>query len=357
LTIGGRYFERTNNNKYIVDHPGDVGHNGEPDPGDPDSRQYRLAHDGQPEDHEVIEKKFIPKVALNWSFNDNQSVYGLFTRGARPGGVNRSRGQPFFPIGYDSDLMDNYEIGYRSTFGDGQGRFNVTAYHMLWSDYQLEIVDPSSAICDDLGIPEDSVDGVCGQPWQNIVANAGEAHITGANVELDYAINERWTFGANAEFTEAETDTSSDLNGDGEFDLVAGLRLPLTPKFKGSAWLSFAQETSWFGGSERFVRFQVSHTGERVNILDPASPEDSPNPQLTNPAYTIADISAGVRGEDWQVSLFINNLTDERAVYTIGSGIMEWGMANAAEGRDHVQRIYTNRPLEAGVRFTKSWGL
>jgi hypothetical protein len=36
---------------------------------------------------------------------------------------------------------------------------------------------------------------------------------------------------------------------------------------------------------------------------------------------------------------------------------MEWGMANAAEGRDHVQRIYTNRPLEAGVRFTKSWGL
>jgi outer membrane receptor protein involved in Fe transport len=354
LTIGGRYFERTNNNKYIVDHPGDAGLNGEPDVGDPDSRQYRLANDGRPENHAETETKFIPKVALNWSFNDDQSVYGLYTRGARPGGVNRSRGQPFFPIGYESDLMDNYEFGYRSTFGGGQGRFNVTAYHMVWTDYQLEIVDPSSDPCPD---PADSIPQVCGQPWQNVVTNAGEAHITGANVELDYAFNEKWTFGANAEILEAETDTSADLNGDGELDLVAGLRLPLTPEFKGSAWLGYARETSWFGGTEGFARFQVSYTGERVNILNPASPEDSPNPQLTNAAYTIADISAGIRGEDWQVSIFVNNLTDERAAYTTGSGLMEWGMASVADGRAHVQRVYTNRPLEAGIRFTKSWGL
>ncbi len=357
LTVGGRYFERTNNNRYIVDHPGDLGGNGEPDVGDPESRQYRLANDGQPEDHEKTEDKFIPKVALNWAFSDDQSVYGLFTRGARPGGVNRSRGQPFFPIGYESDLMDNYEFGYRSTFGGGQGRFNVTAYHMVWTDYQLEIVDPSSTSCADLGRPEDSVPGVCGQPWQQIVTNAGEAHITGVNIELDYALSDNWTFGGNAEFIEAETDTSADLNGDGELDLVAGLRLPLTPEFKSSAWLGYAGESSWFNGSERFMRFQVSYTGESVNRLDPADPDDSPNPQFTNSAYAIADISAGVRGEDWQVSVFLNNITDERATYTIGTGIMEWGMANAAEGRDHVQRVYTNRPREFGVRFTKSWGL
>ena len=357
LTLGGRYFERTNNNKYIVDHPGDPGGNGEPDPADPLSRQYRLANNGEPEDHEETEDDFIPKMVLNWTFSDTQSVYGLYTRGSRPGGVNRSRGVPFFPIGYSSDLMDNYEMGYRSTFAGGAGRFNVTAYHMEWSDYQLEIIDPSSTICADLGFPDDSIDGVCGQPWQNIVTNAGEAHITGANVEVDYAFNERWTFGGNAEFTEAETDTSADLNGDGELDLVAGLRLPLTPKFKGSAWLSFAEESEWFGGSERFVRLQVSHTGERVNILNPASPLDSPNPQFSLDAYTIADLSAGVRGDDWQVTLFLNNLTDERANYTIDSSLFEWGMANVAEGRPHVQRLYTNRPRELGVRFTKSWGL
>ncbi len=43
LTLGGRYFDRRNNNLYIVDHPGDLGLNGEPDPADWESRQFRLA--------------------------------------------------------------------------------------------------------------------------------------------------------------------------------------------------------------------------------------------------------------------------------------------------------------------------
>lgn len=356
LTIGGRYFERTNNNKYIVDHPGDIGLNGEPDVGDPASRQYRLANNGMPEDHEETEEDFIPKVALSWAFSDDATMYGLYTRGARPGGVNRSRGVPFFPIGYSSDLMDNYEIGYRSMFNNGAGRFNVTAYHMVWSDYQLELVDPSSTACAQLNIDEDAVDGVCGQPWQNIVTNAGEAHITGVNVEFDYAISENWTLGTNAEFMEAETDTSADLNGDGELDLVEGLRLPLTPELKASAWLGYAREVSWFGGTESFARLQVSYSGDRLNILEPDDPEESPNPQFTVPSYSIADISAGVRGDDWQVSLFVNNITDERAQYTIGSGLFEWGMSSVANGRDHVQRVYTNRPREFGIRFAKSWG-
>jgi hypothetical protein len=51
LTLGGQYFERTNNNLYLVDHPGDIGRNGEPDPWDPESRTFRLANDGRPPPH------------------------------------------------------------------------------------------------------------------------------------------------------------------------------------------------------------------------------------------------------------------------------------------------------------------
>jgi outer membrane receptor protein involved in Fe transport len=270
--------------------------------------------------------------------------------------VNRSRGQPFFPTGYQSDLMDNYELGYRSTFAGGAGRLNITAYHMEWSDYQLEIVDPSNIACDLLGFPDSSIPETCGQPWQNIVTNAGEAHITGANMELDYALNQSWTVGFNAEVSEAETDTSADLNGNGELDLVAGLRLPLTPEFKGAAWLGYAEESDWFGGTQQFARLQLSFTGERPNILNPAG-LDEPNPQLKVPEYTIGDMRFGLRGNDWEVSVFVNNIWDERAVYTVNSGLMEWGMASVADGREHVQRNYTNRPRELGVRFTKSWGM
>jgi hypothetical protein len=63
-----------------------------------------------------------------------------------------------------------------------------------------------------------------------------------------------------------------------------------------------------------------------------------------------------MRGGDWDVSLFVNNITDERAVSTIDSGNMEWGAASVADGRAHTQRNYINRPREFGVRFIMRWG-
>lgn len=353
LTLGGRYYERNNNNLYRVDHPGDASFvTGEPDTADPGSRAFRQANMNMAEPHKSTERDFHPKVALTYNLDDDRMVYGLYTQGTRPGGVNRSRGEPFFATSYTADLMDNYEIGYRSTFGDGRGRFNLTAYHMEWTNYQLEIVDPSNASCP-VGVG--SIPGVCGQPWQNIVTNAGEAHIDGIQLELDYAVNDSWVVGLNATALEAETDTTADLNGDGSDDLIGGLRLPLTPEFKASAWADFSTPADMFGGEEFFARIQVSHTGDSMNSLEPAG-LDTANPRLVNAAYTITDLRAGVRGEDWELALFVNNVTDERAGYTFGTLQMEWAAASVQDGRDHWQKKYTNRPIEFGVRFMKRWG-
>ena len=354
LTVGGRYFDRTNNNLYRVDHPGDLGLNGEPDTADPESRAYRLANNNRPPERKDTETQFIPKLAVSYTVDDDRMVYGLYTQGTRPGGVNRSRGEPFFATSYKSDLMDNYEVGYRSMFGEGSGRFNITVFNMDWTDYQLEIVDPSNEACPTAG---DQIAGVCGQPWQNIVTNAGEAHITGVNLELDYAVNDSIVIGGNAQFLEAETDTTADLTGDGTNDLVAGLRLPLTPEFKASAWLDATKNSEWFGGEEIFARLQVSFTGDTLSRLDPAG-LDTPNPQLTNKAYTLSDFRAGVRGVDWELAFFVNNLTDERAGYTFGDPTpqMDWAASSIQDGRAHWQKKFTNRPREFGVRFMKRWG-
>jgi iron complex outermembrane receptor protein len=361
LTVGGRYFERSNTNFYRVDHPGDLGFNGEPDPADPESRAYRFANNNMAPAHSDSETEFIPKVALSWTMSDNSMLYGLYTQGTRPGGVNRSRGEPFFATSYSSDLMDNYEGGYRSTFSAGRGRFNATAYHMVWTDYQLSLTDPSSRPCDEVlpdPDPPEDVPNLCGQPWQSIVTNAGEAHITGLNVELDYAFNDSWVFGGNAMMLEAETDTTADLTGDGTNDLVSGLRLPLTPEFKASAWLDATNPSELFGGEEVFARLQISYTGDSVNKLDPIDPAglDDANPQLISKAYTIADFRTGIRGPDWELSFFVNNLTDERASYSIGTGRMLWGASSVQDGRAHWQNNYVNRPREFGARFMKRWG-
>ena len=353
LTVGGRYYERNNNNLYRVDHPGDASFTtGEPDTADPGSRAFRIANNNIAADHRSSESDFHPKIALSYSLDDDKMVYGLYTQGTRPGGVNRSRGEPFFATSYTADLMDNYEMGYRSTFAGGRGRFNATAYHMVWTNYQLELVDPSNAQCP---VGTAQIPGVCGQPWQNIVTNAGEAHITGFSVELDYAVNDSWVIGFNATSLEAETDTTADLNGDGSDDLIAGLRLPLTPDFKASAWADFTTPTQWLGGNEMFARLQVSHTGDSMNTLEPAG-LDTGNPQFVNEAYSIADIRAGIRGDDWEISVFLNNITDERATYTIGTGQMQWSASSVADGRAHWQRAFTNRPREFGLRVMRRWG-
>ena len=351
LTLGGRYFDRSNTNFYRVDHPGGLDLMGEPDTQDPATRAYRLANNNQAPANRGEEQEFIPKVALRYTLDDGDMIYGLYTRGTRPGGVNRSRGEPFFSTTYDSDIMDNYELGYRSTFGDGRGRFNGTFFHMEWSDYQLQLTDPSSSSCPGGG----SIPNVCGQPWQSIVTNAGAAHITGVNFELDYALGDSMVIGVNGQFIEAETDTTADLTGDGENDLVGGLRLPLTPEIKLGAWLDASKPSDLFGGEDVFARFQVSYTGDSVNRLDPAG-LDTPNPQFKTPAYTLADFRTGVRGDDWELAVFVNNLTDERAIYTIGTDQMNWAASNTVDGHDHFQKAYVSRPREFGVRFTKSWG-
>ena len=159
----------------------------------------------------------------------------------------------------------------------------------------------------------------------------------------------------NFEWMEAESDTTKDLNGDGTNNLVSGLRLPIVPSSKGSAWAEFHTSTGLFGAEELFVRTQWSYTGDSVNILEPLTEAD-PNPQHTNPSYTIGDIRFGLRGDDWEASIFVNNLTDERAVYTTGTGVYEWGQGQSQDGRARHQTIYTNRPIEMGIRFMKRWG-
>ncbi|SVE05501.1 uncharacterized protein METZ01_LOCUS458355, partial [marine metagenome] len=252
-------FDRTNSQRYIVNHPGadtrmgaamGVPGAGYPDGAVPETQAYRLAQQalGKTGVDTTLgrvgnDKEFIPKISVKYNLNDDAMIYGLYTKGYRPGGVNRSRGDPFFPNAYGPDIMENREIGYKSSFADGRGRLNIIGYDMQWSEYQLEQVDPSQVPCDsngnavDLGSPNADAGvktpGVCGQPWQNLVANTGEATIQGVNLEVDYRVSERLSLGFNMEMKSAET--GADPTGIVE----AGLQLPLSADTKGAFWMDY----------------------------------------------------------------------------------------------------------------------
>jgi iron complex outermembrane recepter protein len=338
VTLGLRYFDRSNEFVYKVYHP-DVC------PECPDSAVENGGGDDQ---------EFVPKIAVAYSFTDDIMGYALATQGYRPGGTNRARGAPTFPIAYEGDKMTSYEIGVKSMMADGAVRFNATAYYMDWEDYQLELTDPSRVACPDGG--PDEIDGVCGQPWQTVVANAGEASITGVEAELDWAITSNLLFGMNMTWLDAQNGTDVDTDGSGTPNVSDGDRLPVSPEWAGSAWAQYNWDISRINGGG-FARLQWSYTGDSVSNLEPNTPATHPgNPQFKNESYNIGDFHIGISGPTWETSLFVTNLTDERAHYNHSWGIYEAGQGSAQDDRAFVDRLYTSRPREVGFRVIKRWG-
>ncbi len=359
LTAGGRYFDRSSSLEYWSNSPGRKYHNEGRFTSD---EEYREANDGYPPTQLSEDTQFIPKIAASYKPNDDTMMYALYTEGVRQGGANRGRGDPFFPKSFESDLMKNHEVGYRSSFAEGRGRLNLTFYHMAWEEYQLQALDPSFTLCIDPATGEEvsaivlKIPGVCGQPWQTVIANLGDAHINGANVSVDYAASNNWVLGFNYEKMEAETDSDHNLDDDPDLEIESGWRLPLTPDFKAAAWAEYRRPTNLFGANNFFVRLQWSFTGDSLSRLEPIG-QDDPTPQQVNPGYNIGDLRVGFVGDDWQLDLFVNNLTNERAFYAVTSGPpIVWQAAQIAEGREHHQNAYVNRPRELGVRYTKRWG-
>tara|TARA_B100000953_G_scaffold38068_1_gene29492 strand:- start:54 stop:2681 length:2628 start_codon:yes stop_codon:yes gene_type:complete len=367
ITVGARNFERTNHQRYIVDHPGGMNICGEPDTGSQfhdarvlfqgDGTNPNLCNIHSAVPRSGTDKELIPKLSIKYNLDEDSMVYALYTQGKRPGGVNRSRGAPYYPNSYGPDIMDNYEGGIKSSFSEGRGRFNLIVYNMEWDKYQLEQVDPSSTPCDANGAAANvsgleakagvKTDHVCGQPWQNLVANTGEAHITGANLEVDYRFTERLSGGLNFETMEAQSDDA--------VGIPDGQPLPLVPKNKGAFWLDYNWPTQLFGSDNGFARFQYSTQDGIWNSITGGNLNAAANPRLRVPGYSIADARIGFQGEDWEVSMFLNNLTDERAQYSISNGDFGNAQAQSVDGVERHQYVYVNRPREMGIRYTKSW--
>ena len=78
---------------------------------------------------------------------------------------------------------------------EGRVRLNLTYFDMSWTDYQLEVVDPSNQRC---GSPTAPPEPYCNQTWQKVVANVGNASSRGVEASLDAAATENLTVGFNA---------------------------------------------------------------------------------------------------------------------------------------------------------------
>ncbi len=94
------------------------------------------------------ENNVTPMVALSFNPSEDVMVYGLYSEGFRTGGVNNSN-QPFapgIPPVFDSDKLQNFELGIKSKLLSNRMQINASLFHINWDGIQVEPRDPAGNI-------------------------------------------------------------------------------------------------------------------------------------------------------------------------------------------------------------------
>jgi iron complex outermembrane recepter protein len=257
---------------------------------------------------------------LSYKFDRDRLVYGTYSTGFRPGGVNRVYSpalKALFPP-YRADVLTNYELGWKTQWDNHRLRWNGALFLENWHNFQFLYLGPNSV---------------------TVVQNAASAQIKGVETELEWAATSNLLLSGGVTFLHAVTTanycgpgTGSENNFiPGTTDLIqncpnqtntypvgnapngpeapSGTRLPVAPQTKLDlvARYSFPL-ASWQGFVQGAGTYQSS-TEPLLRLIDRQTIGRMP-------AYALFDLSGGVERNNLSVQFAVTNVADQRAQLT-----------------------------------------
>lgn len=213
-----------------------------------------------------------------YRFTPDSMVYFRFATGFRPGGPNII--VPGLPKTFAPDTTRDYELGWKTSFLDERGFFDLSVYHIDWNN--IQIITFSNGI--------------------NGLTNGGHAESQGVEVSFNLEPVDGLTLSGSLAYSDAKL--TENLPG---FLGNEGDPLPMNPKWSGS--LSAEYDWQIANGWQAFANASGNYVGER-NIGFASSLIYR---QYTLPDYTMFNLRGGVKHDNWELALFVRNLTDERA--------------------------------------------
>jgi outer membrane receptor protein involved in Fe transport len=263
---------------------------------------------------------FIYRLNAQWKPQQNVMFYATWSKGFRPGGINRRA-----DVGsYAPDYLYNVEAGWKTTFGPI--RWNGAIYHELWKSFQFSFLGANSF---------------------TEIHNGKDARVNGIESDINY-IQGGWTINATAAYTDAKTkgnicnaftDTSPnctgvDLSGNPDFIITpSGSRLPVTPKFKAAAtaryswpaWTNVKAHVqggvNYQGSAPSSIRSQIQLSGDQTDVTafcaaaGALTPLGYCNPNIFQGkirASTTVDLFAGLDWPKYSIEIFGTNVFDDR---------------------------------------------
>lgn len=270
------------------------------------------ANDAFPLFEETIDTdKWMGKIGLDYTVNDDILVYGMISRGFKSGGFNGANSNTTQQLApYKEEELTSYEVGVKATLLDGSMQLNAATFFYDYEDKQEQ----------DLAVT--FVNNISG------LTNIPESEIYGVELDLKWLITDGLQFNLGASWLDTEVKEWDAVDGDlSAWPVtvtrdVSGAELPAAPELQVSSLLSYTFDVS--------DSLYMEVAGD-VNYTD-TLPGDIRAEEATD-SYTIvnARVSLGADDGKWRAMLWARNLTDEDyfpSAYTGGNGpyVRSYGM-------------------------------
>jgi iron complex outermembrane receptor protein len=353
---------------------------------------------------------FLPRLAVSHAFNDNHIGYAQFSIGNNPAGVNIAYADPgnieallvasgqivnpadgfiydgtdgvHFPtveydastfLEFEEETLTNFEIGSKGTYADGKGTYAIALYYMFYED----MINAQNLDWDDT-----DVDGWNETNWTTFTGertwiNEGDGEFFGLELAGDFDFTDVWSVGGYATISEAKydefcsnqapqyRDAPGGAGGGGNFVIpilspgagddvlfacgdVSGNWIPRQSRFTANMDLRARLPSPLMGLETQFrldVRHQGSYYADHMNLQEHGS-------------LTTMNLSAIMRNDNWNVRIFVNNLTDEDTPQnvTIGNFYSPNPDPSVAAISSGSWFVVQRRPREIGAVVTYNFG-
>ena len=255
-----------------------------------DSRADPQVHNG-----DASWSKFTPAVNVKYT-GDFGMVYASWSEGFRSGSYNGRATDPATAGPYDPEKVTNIEVGFKTMWADNTFQLNGSVFTMDYDDKQQQIVRP----------PENP-----NAATLTVVETAGSASIDGVELEAIWIPTAGLTITANLGYLDAGYD---------EFDAFGAFGNPIDKSvldIPGAPEMTYAIGANYeisMGNSDVIVltanyrwRDDWSKNGNNYGQ------DHLPYGSLSRiEAQGFLDASINYESENWRLSFFGKNLTDER---------------------------------------------
>ena len=248
----------------------------------------------------VKSKESSTNIMTNISYKptDDTHLYAQYAEGFRPGNTQDAipdvcdtdnngildGTSAEITEGFDSDAVENFEIGAKLGLLDGRIQINTAIYRIDWTGLPVGVRSPTC--------------------FFTIIENAGEARSQGIELETAFQVSEDLQINLGASYVDGELTKDADGLGGSKGDRLIG-----APEYNFNIGMEYGFELA---GNPSFVRGDYAYVGGFYNNFQETGVEAGDYGQL--------NMSTGVTVDQVSVMLFANNLTNEDAYTWVNSG-------------------------------------